>query len=560
MPYNSVRREYVRRLKKQKGTGKEKIEEWQQRWRDAGPIEFAEHLLICPSDVPPHPDFNPNDNPNLPCNSDCPLGKEHPKFRDDGTPYHIILANYQKEFLYDIWKNGVTTAILAAGRGTGKTFVFAIYNCWRIACFDKWSITCMGGSAEQSEIIQDYIDDWILDIPMIGKILYKSLRGIRRIIISRGRSRCKFPSCSTQAARGKHVNTVEIDEAVEAESKSLDGEKAVAAVQWQTTGKRHGELFLSSTVQYHGKFYEYLKDPEKHGFQKVYRWAIAKHVSGETDPYKIYSDKDISHWIPNAWWITQEELRKKRLKSDEEWLTEALGGISMASGAVFKKEDLDICICKLCEECEPYVWDKCELCRMGKLGTPEDPTKYVIDRQAGFDYGYSDAPCSLTIIGRKEDVIFVLFNDEQIGMRDTEKPDWIDKICQQYRTHTFIPDPNASGKHLNEPLEEKGYAVYIIAEKEKIERVYKVISFVEKHKIVIPKAFWYLTSSLRKLAWDKNGKIRKVDDHSFDALSYSMEGFEVEEGGENIFEEFLRFQKETPTSFKEEDFFKEIKW
>lgn len=903
MPYNSVRREYLRRLKEQKGTGKQEIEEWQKRWRDAGPIEFAEHLLICPSDVPSHPDFNLDNNPNLPCNDDCPLGKEHPKFRENGTPYHLILSDDEKEFLIDVWKNGITMAIIAAARGTGKTFTLAIYNCWRITCFDRWSITCIGGSSEQSENIQDYIDDWRLDIPIIRRIIYKSLRGIKPRVKTRGRSSCRFPACSTQAARGKHVNTVEIDEACvppdtkivawcdddiwtkgfnpypkfvpireanyivnedgdldvvnyhtrnldysgylvkiipyfnnigvqvtpnhrikviqrdpnkkyvwnnrifpepiddvikreaiwipakdlwkndvlvspipkrhvvnmriseerlkligyyisegsvgdhqiyfsnksediineitlcihkefgkkpsitkvnrctnvyftnrefrswllkncghlaenkhiphelmclpdeqlniilnaimagdgergikkdvlhvkseelvqqfwfiyasrsilttiekdkygycvwrhwkkqksirsygkirngkfyvpireiiyssykgavynlecfshsyivpyitlhncEAESKSENGSKAVAAVQWQTTGKRSGELFLSSTVQFiYGTFYDYMKNPEKYGFQKVYRWAMAKHISGEIDPTKVYTDKDPTHWLPNVWWITKSELMNKRLsKSNEEWLCEALGGASMASGAVFKKEDLDICICRLCEECEPYVWRKCKLCEMGKLGTPEDPTKYIIERQAGFDYGYSNAPCSLTISGRKGDVLFVLFNDEQIGMRDTEKPDWIDKICQQYKTHTFIPDPNASGKHLNEPLEEKGYAIYIIAEKDKTERVSKTISFVEKHKIIIPKAFWYLTASLRKLAWDKKGKIRKIDDHSFDSLCYSMEGFEVEEIGENIFEEFLRFQRETPTPLKEDDFFKGIKW
>jgi hypothetical protein len=304
-----------------------------------------------------------------------------------------------------------------------------------------------------------------------------------------------------------------------------------------------------------------MKNPEKYGFQKVYRWSIAKHINGETDPYKVYTDKDPTHWIPNVWWVTRKEISDKRKsKSDEEWLCEALGGASMASGAVFKKGDLDVCICSLCENCEPYNWKECKLVKLGELGTEEDPTKYIIDRQAGFDYGYSDAPCSLTIIGRKKDVVFVLFNDEQLGMKDTEKPDWIDEICKQYKTYTFIPDPNAAGKHLNEPLEEKGYAVYIIAEQEKSERVYRTINFVERHKIIVPKAFWYLTASLRKLAWDKNGKIRKIDDHSFDSLCYSMDGFEVEESGESIFEEFLKFQTQSKTQIKEDDFFKGVEW
>lgn len=558
--YSRARKELLRRHTDKKDLSKQEIEEWQQRWRDRGPVEFAEHLLTCPMDVPIHPDFDTNNNPVFPCNDDCSIGTEHPKFRDNGIPYHLILSEEQKEFLIDLWKNNITTAILAAARGAGKTFIFGIFNCWKTTTEDHISITCMGGSGEQSELIQDYIDDWRMDIPMIGKIIYKSLKGIRRYAKTLGRSLIKFPPCSTTAARGPHVNIVEIDEACEAESKSEDGAKAVAAVQWQLTGKRCSVLLLSSTVHYiFGKFYDYMKNPEKYGFQKVYRWSIAKHINGETDPYKVYTDKDPTHWIPNVWWVTRKEISDKRKsKSDEEWLCEALGGASMASGAVFKKGDLDVCICSLCENCEPYNWKECKLVKLGELGTEEDSTKYIIDRQSGFDYGYSDSPCSLTVIGRKGDVIFVLFNDEQLGMRDTEKPDWIDSTCKQYKTYTFIPDPNAAGKHLNEPLEEKGYAVYIIAEQEKTVRVSKAINFIERHKIIIPKAFWYLTASLRKLAWDKNGKIRKIDDHSFDSLCYSMDGFEVEESGESIFEEFLKFQVHSPTQIKEGDFFKGV--
>lgn len=55
--------------------------------------------------------------------------------------------------------------------------------------------------------------------------------------------------------------------------------------------------------------------------------------------------------------------------------------------------------------------------------------------------------------------------------------------------------------------------------------------------MVIPKAFWYLTQSLRKACW-KKGKIRKVDDHSLDTCQYGMVDYQIEEGG-NILDEFL---------------------
>ena len=295
----------------------------------------------------------------------------------------------------------------------------------------------MGGSGDQSEYIQDYIDGWRLDVPMISKIIYKSLHGIKRSCHTTGRSKCKFPACSTLAARGAHVNEVDIDECCAAEDKSEDGAKAVAAVQWQTTGKRKGKIILTSTVQYiHGSFYNYMKEPEKFGF-KVYRWGIAKHISGNKDPYAVYKDKNPNNWIPNVWWITKDEIIKKRnSKSDEEWLCEALGGASLASGAVFKKDDLDIVICNRCDDCKPYVWGKCKWCPF--IGTQEDPTKFIIERRAGFDYGVSDAPCALTFVGRKKDVVFVLESDEQMGLREEEKIDWIKRGMKKWRSSIFI--------------------------------------------------------------------------------------------------------------------------
>jgi len=378
--------EQLLKKRQAKGFDRTKIEQWQKRWRDKGPIKMAEQLLTCPLDVPPHPDFDPDNNPDIECGSgeDCSFENErgvhglHPKFRNNGVPYHIILSSDEIEFLDDLWNGRVTQALVAAARGTGKSFSLAIWNCWLISTKDHYKITCMGGSTEQSDLVQEYIDDWRIDITLLRHIIHRSLKGIKHACHTLGRSICRFTACSTLAARGKHVSCVEIDEACEAEDKSEDGAKAVAAVQWQTTGKREGILILTSTAHYiHGMFYEYMTKPE-FGF-KVYRWALAKHVSGETDPLKVYTDKDPTHWIPNVWWITQKEVSdKRRTKSDEEWLCEALGGASMASGAVFKKEDLGVIICNLCDECEPYVWDKCKLCTLAKTGTPRQRIPPVI--------------------------------------------------------------------------------------------------------------------------------------------------------------------------------------
>jgi len=483
----------------------------------------------------------PNNNPLFFCEG---CERKHPKYRNNGVPYHIILSDYQKQFLNDLWEGKHKLSLVTASRGSGKTFILAVWCCWLLVTHDKYSITYMGGSMSQSKICQSYIDDWRYDVPLLYRIINKSLKGIDRYATTLWRGKISFSACSPTAARGPHVNEVCLDEVATAEDKSEEGSKAVKAAMWQITGKRISRLIMASTTHFvGGMFYEYMSNPKKYGF-KVYQWAIAKHISGKK-PVETYTDKNPQHWQPNVWWLTQKEIEKfRRTKSDEEFLCEGLGGASMASGAVFKKTDLDVCICTLCDECIPYDYEKCKLVKLAGLGIEDDPTKYIIERMAGFDYGVSEAPCALTVVGRKKDVVFILFNEEQIGLREEEKISWIHDNCQKWKTWTFIPDPAVAGKHLNEKLEDKGYAVYIIPEAEKMERVYNLINFVEKHKIVIPKAYWYLTQSLRKLAWDSRGKIRKVDDHSQDSCAYAIVDFRVEEGGD-VLEQFLNQPKKT---------------
>ena len=94
-------------------------DKWRQYWREAGPTRFALEVLK----------IDPN----------------------TGKP--LKLSTGQKEFLDDSHKNLYRLVIIAAGRGSGKTFVLACYIMWRIYTFDNWSIECMGGSAEQSDKI-----------------------------------------------------------------------------------------------------------------------------------------------------------------------------------------------------------------------------------------------------------------------------------------------------------------------------------------------------------------------------------------------------------------------
>lgn len=501
------------------------MDKWRKYWREAGPVRFAEEYLFCPINVPPYPNWK-----ELQEESYCKgCKKMHKKFRNNGVPYHIILSEQQKELLLDLWERGQRLIIVSAGRGCGKTFIVAVWDCWRMACFDHYQITVMGGSQEQSEICQEYIDYWRGVHPEVEYIVNKSTKGIHPKATSRYGAKLKFSPCSPTAARGPHVNEVQADEACTAEAKGKDGIAAIKALDWQITGRPDTYIMILSTSHYlFGRFYEILSDPKKFGDFKVYFWTIADHVSGKPVE-QMYKDKNPKNWKPAVWWMSQKNIRKLRRKtSDEEWLCEALGRPSMASGAVFKREDLDIIICgveinKQCENCIPYKWGYCKLIEQFQLGHQADPIAYIIERRAGYDYG-DVAPNALTIGGRKtiggKTYIFILFNDEIIGLRPEELIKWITNHLKIFRCFTIIPDPSAAGAIVSRRLDELGFATYIIGEAEKAQRVWIVKKIIERHAIIIPKAFWHLTDSLRKLAYDEKGKIRKINDHSFDSLQY----------------------------------------
>lgn len=493
--------EKIERLRRRKSGKKrerdKEIEAWRKKYREAGPVEFSKILPSFP-DTPIHPE----------------LGRR---------PEFIMLSPDQAEFLVDLWKGIAKLALVVAGRGAGKTAALAVWNCWRLTCFDYYTITCMGGSQEQSTIIQSYIDFWRDTVPEVRYCIPRSTKGGKtspRCFGKQG-SLVRFPPCSSTAARGPHVNEVQIDEACAAEAKSKDGVKAVDAAWWQIIGKGEDTiLIMLSTAHYvFGKFYDYLTEPKKYGF-RVYRWAIAKHISGKK-PEATYKDRNPNNWVPAVWWVTQDKIiTLRKAKSDEEWLCEALGGISLASGAVFNHEDLGLAFCDICPECDPYKWDTCELVRKLKLGTEINPTKYIIDRKAGYDYG-AKAPNALTIAGKKGNMIFILLNEELKGVRDEEIIDWLDTNLREWRCYTINPDPSAAGYIISQKLEDKGFTVNLLDEGGKTERIFNVKKFMERHLFVIPKAYWNLTRSLKKAAYDDKGKVRKTDDHSFDTLCYA---------------------------------------
>jgi len=488
---------------------------WAEYWRKKGPIEFAEKVL--------HID------PLL------------------GTP--IRLSKGQREFLEDMFKGKVRLAIIVAGRGAGKTFSLAIYIAWRIYTHQFWWISSMGGSSEQSLKIQQYISGWRQHSHELDKMTKKDVIGEIQTIFNSG---VKFLACSATGVRGPHTRELIIDEQAAGEERG--GERFIKAAVWQVSTSPDIRIIRSSTAHYiHGEFLYIWQNAEKLGYKR-YRWSIARHKSGRP-PEEVYTDKNPNNWFSNVPWIPDENIRiLRQTKSDEEWLVEALGGISVGTGLVFNPWDLKLCICDRCEECRPYEEGYCPLVqyymqlagehpRNIPLSVKEALTK-VGDRVMGVDWGRV-APTAIVITGKFKEYVFVLYAEEIVGASDHYKIERIDELCKKWSVPIIRPDPREWA--LNNELLNRGYAVHELfgfkGGQEKRDYLFAMKRFIERHTLIIPKAYEKLIESLKGLTYDKEGKIRKQNDHSYDACSYAVSYYSEIAEQEEFWEEIEEKKK-----------------
>lgn len=505
--FNKEEREYMKwqegRLTKSEKKGlnlKPEYEKWRKEWFEAGPVRFAEECLA----------IDP----------------------ENGGP--LILSSDQKKFLEDVCINGVQLAIISAGRGSGKTFVIAVYITWRIFTQLFYHISCMGGSSEQSDKVQNYITGWIRHNEDLRRF---TLKNVRRSIKTFADSSVSFHSCSATSVRGPHVRDIIIDE--EAAGEERGGTRYIKAALWEVSTSKDMRIIKSSTPQLtFGDFLETWNEYEKLGFKR-YQWAVARHTSGETDPYKIYKDLNPLDWRSNVPWSEDKTIQHlRRTKSNEEWLVEALGAISMSSGLVFKPEDIEACVCNKCKICRPYEdpsshFDGCPLIQyylnlegMKSENIPLKPTKalqYVGDRVIGIDWG-KVAPDCYSCLARYGNTVFVLDFTELYGQTDEEKIGTTDKMAKKWSVEIIRPDPEQWS--YSNTLMDMGYSVHQLFSfeggNEKERYTFTLKRFVERHSIMIPKAFVALIRSLKNLTYDEGGKIRKIDDHPFDSLIYAI--------------------------------------
>jgi len=502
--------------------------EFRRIWKARGPVKFAEEILK----------------------------------KDPITGRPLRLSDDQKEFLLDVGKRGVRLAIIVAGRGAGKTFSLAVYIMWRIYTHENWWISCMGGSREQSEKIHSYIAGWINNNPTLETYCLKcTLSEIK----THANSGATFHACSGTSIRGPHTCELIIDEQAAAEEQGKT--KFIRAALWEVSTSPDIKIIKSSTAHFvHGDFLHTWNNADKLGYKR-YRWSIARHKSGEKDPYKIYQDTNPDNWESNVPWIPDENIRILRNEmSNDEWLVEALGGVSISSGLVFNPLDVDLCICDYCvrhgKECKPYKEGYCPLLHMALelMGVDEEKfanlsikqiiAKFMRVRAEGIDWGRV-SPSAYTVVGKIRNMAFVLDSEEVTGISDDEKIQKAIKKAKKWNVEVVRPDPREWA--LNNRIAEAGFAVHELFSgseggSAKYEYLHTVKRYIERHLLRIPCAFEDLIRSLKNLSYTKEGKIRKVDDHSFDSLMYAISYFD-----EIVFLEEEEIPKRKSKSDRKED-------
>lgn len=478
---------------------------WRKEWKRRGPIEFATYVLKI----------------------------------DPETGKPLQLSEDQKIFLNDVCLGNVKLAIIAAGRGCGKSFILAVYIAWRIFTHEFYQISCLGGSGEQSKKVYQYVSGWVRHSDELKKFVSKNIQ-LPPTIKTFCSSSCIFTAVSATSTRGPHVKDVIIDE--EAAGEEAGKTDYIKAALWQGSTSEDLRIIKSSTPHLaHGDFLETWNDSEQRGFKK-YQWSIAKHITNKKDPYKIYEDTNTHHWFSNVPWSNDETIRfLRRNKSNDEWLCEALGAFGISSGLVFRPEDLKSCVCDKCIDCYPYEDGKCplvqyymQLCGLRPNQIPTSSRKalqHVGERYLGIDWGQGSAPDAYTVIGKLGQYVFVIDSKELYGQSDAEKIETAVDLCKTYGIEIIRPDPAQSA--YNNALSDKGYTIHVLFSFEggDEKKTYTAIMkrFVERHNLQIPKVFTSLVRSLQNLTYDKNGKIRKVDDHSFDSILYAISYYGEEE-------------------------------
>lgn len=226
----------------------------------------------------------------------------------------VTLWPKQQEILDGLFEKGISHAIWAMGRRSGKTFMAAVaatYLCFvqdqyfqrRVRKGEKWYVITVANDLGQSKIALDNIRQLILNSPFAREIIRETALEIE---ISNG---CVFQAipASARASRGKAVVAVLMDElAFGIEGDANRGAKAMydaLAPSIAQFGKRGKIIELSSPWLTDGLFFEHFRQGESGeypGMQslKVPTWLINPNLPWGCDFLENAKRKDEdSFWI-----------------------------------------------------------------------------------------------------------------------------------------------------------------------------------------------------------------------------------------------------------------------
>jgi len=153
--------------------------------------------------------------------------------------------------------------------------------------------------------------------------------------------------------------------------------------------------------------------------------------------------------------------------------------------------------------------------------------KKISERYEGIDWG-RNAPHAFTLVGRLKGIVYVLFNEELVGVRDEEALKMAEDLAKLWDIEIILPDP--AQYPFNNQLIERGLTVYQLftqyGGQEKLRYVSNAIRHFERKIIFIPQKYEKLIRSIRTLSYDSKGKIRKKNDHSWDSLIYGLSEYQ----------------------------------
>jgi phage terminase large subunit-like protein len=417
-----------------------------------------------------------------------------------------VLSNDQIELLNELWIGKYNYIQVLAPRGSGKTLCMAIFTCWLLIVENNYEIHVMGGSSGQSRRTQKFIDDFRRKNPEIKKILpistYSPMnKGVRTESIYSNIA--NFTSCSTKSAKSPHPSLLVVDEMCEGEREPNDAEAIEAA--FGEVQQSNSRCIMLSTCDYlNGKFAEFWIKKDEYPEIKRFQWSIVEHVSGK--PLENYRDTNPLNWNvkKDIHWFDDKKIREVRNMMDSNWwLVNVLAGLSVGSGNVFNVKQLKIIDFSLISNL------KFEEVRMG------------------IDLGFSVSrdPTAIVVCGIANGRVWVLFYEEVNIAQFNELIEYIEEKAKEHHVETIYVDPSASSQAYISTLESKDFICPDVAdiESRKEYRVQKLISVVERGKIIFDEDCERLVNSLKALHYLKGTReIAKVNDHGFDALTYAL--------------------------------------